>query len=61
MSRITGTFSPVFYITMIVILLSGVIMGIGIFGPGLGFGLGAFFSQTYVTLEGKSFSCTHRP
>lgn len=34
----------------------GVIMAISIFGPGVGFGLGAFFSQTYVTLEDVQIS-----
>ncbi|XP_061168478.1 solute carrier organic anion transporter family member 2B1-like [Saccostrea echinata] len=29
----------------------GIIMAVGIFGPGLGFGLGALFSQMHVTLQ----------
>ncbi|XP_061168483.1 solute carrier organic anion transporter family member 2B1-like [Saccostrea echinata] len=29
----------------------GIIMAVGIFGPGMGFGLGALFSRMYVTLE----------
>ena len=36
------------------ILLSvstGIVMGVGIFGPALGFGLGAIFSNVYVTME----------
>lgn len=51
----------VFFIQLLFALFPGVIMAIGIFGPALGFGLGAFFSQTYVTLEGNSFYCTRRP
>jgi hypothetical protein len=31
----------------------GIIMAIGIFGPALGFGFGAVFSQMHVTLKGK--------
>jgi len=34
-------------------LITGVIVAIGIFGPALAFGIGAVFSNMYVTLEGK--------
>lgn len=31
----------------------GIIMSVGIFGPAMGFGFGAIFSQMHVTLKGK--------
>ena len=34
-------------------LITGVIVAIGILGPTLAFGIGAVFSNMYVTLEGK--------
>ena len=30
---------------------TGIVMGVGVFGPALGFGLGAIFSNVYVTME----------
>lgn len=34
-------------------LISGIISGIGIFGPAIAFAVGGLFSKQYVTLEGK--------
>lgn len=34
-------------------LITGVIVAIGILGPALAFGIGAVFSNMYVTLKGK--------